>query len=381
MNEKSTRQLYPITRRNALKAASITAGAFAIGLPLSVGSVAAATTTQTMTVRSGTSSQVVGYRAGDEAGAFPTSTPNVDADLTWVHSAWSGTSHTFDADTRWIWHCDETSTTGQTMGGKPTYYVKEPIAGDVVEFEDSFTISGTPTSGTLYITADNGYEVALNGTAVGSAQVFDSGGVDWEDSDLGQTYINAQSGTWISVEDFDVSSLLTSGSNTLTILGGNEQQSTADGETNGTVTSNPGGVVYELDIEYEVESCEDCTGDLLAKYEFACVETNVDDECVAYDFVPDGSVDSGITYTAGSFTSKPDEVYEPMSVTFDTDYCDLYVLVKSGQELEVQAFTDIDGSFTVETANDGKYAISFVAIYCDSADANDALAMWDSRGE
>lgn len=377
-NTDDSNDQFPITRRDAMRATGISTGALVFGgtgLTAFTGSAAAATAS--MTVRSGTTSQVVGYRAGDDSGAFPTSEPNEAADLTWVHPSWNpDSSHDFDTETQWIWHCDETSSTGQTVGGSSTYYVKEPVAGDVVEFEEDFSIPGTPTSGTLYITADNGYEVWVNGTHVGSAQVFDSSTTDWEDSELGQTYVNASAGSWTSVESYDVSSNLTAGANTLTVLGANEQQSTADGESDGTVTSNPGGAVYELDIEYE--TCTECTGDLLAKYEFECVET-VDDECVAWDFTLEGSGDPDITYTPGNFTNKGDESSEPMSVTFGTDYCDLYVLVKSGQELEVKSFEDIDGSFTVETANDEKYAISFVAIYCDLEDAEAAYEEWESR--
>lgn len=373
-NTDNSNGQFPIKRRDVMKAAGLSTGALVFGgtgLTAFAGSAAAAPAS--MTVRSGTSSQVVGYRAGDDSGAFPTSEPNEAADLTWVHPSWNpNSSHDFDTETHWIWHCDESTSTGQTIDGSPTYYVKEPVAGDVVEFEEDFSIPGTPTGGTLYITADNGYEVSVNGTLVGSAQVFDSGGTDWEDSDLGGTYINGSAGTWTSVESYDVSSHLSKGTNTLTVLGANAQQS------GGSVTGNPGGVIYELDIDYD--TCMECSGDLLVKYEFECVETDDDDECVAWDFVPEGSGDDNITYTAGSFTSKEDESFEPMSVTFETDYCNLYVLVKSGQELEVQSFEDIVESITVETANDEKYAISFVAIYCDLEDAEAAYDEWSSKG-
>lgn len=378
MTEETDDTKWGIDRRTVLKSMGAASAAGLVGVPAFSGSVAATSHLASMTVRSGTTSQVTGYRAGDEGGAFPTSTPNTAADLTWVHPNWGpGSTHTFDTETQWIWHCDENSSTGQTVGGSPTYYVKEPVVGDVVRFEDDFSIPGTPTSGTLYITADNGFEVWVNGTKVGSDQVSDSGTTKWEDSDLGETYVNGTAGGWTSVESYNVSSDLTAGTNTLTVLGANEQQSTADGESNGTVTSNPGGVIYELDLEYE--TCTECTGDLLAKYEFGCVET-VDDECVDWDFTLEGSGDANIAYTPGNFMSKDGESFEPMSVTFETSYCDLYVLVKSGRELEVQSFEDIDGSFTVETANDGKFAISFVGIYCDLVDAEAAHEEWSKRG-
>ena len=70
-----------------------------------------------------------------------------------------------------------------------------------------------------------------------------------------------------------------------------------------------------------------------------------------------------------------------MTVDFATDYCELYVLVKSGQEFEVQSFEDIDGGITVETANDGKYAISFVQFFCTEQAALDARDAFPSKGK
>lgn len=129
------------------------------------------------------------------------------------------------------------------------------------------------------------------------------------------------------------------------------------------------------------ETCPECSEDLVAKYEFGCVETDPETgECVNWDFDLEGSGDEHVRYVPGSYESKEDEPNEPMSVTFDTDYCDLHVLVKSGRELEVQSFEDIAGSFTVDTANEEKYAISFVAIYCDVTDAQAAYDEWSSRG-
>lgn len=145
--------------------------------------------------------------------------------------------------------------------------------------------------------------------------------------------------------------------------------------------SNLGSELEAL-ISEVCEECVDCSVDgQLAKYEFACVETDPDTgECIAYDFVPEGDADDNVAYTAGSFESKEDEAFEPMTASFDTEYCELYALVKSGRELEVQSFEGIDGSVTVETANDGKFAISFVAFYCTEAAALEALESFPSRG-
>jgi hypothetical protein len=142
------------------------------------------------------------------------------------------------------------------------------------------------------------------------------------------------------------------------------------------------GAELETLISEVCDECADCSVDgRLAKYEFACVETDPDTgACLAYDFVPEGATDDGVAYAAGSFTSKAGEAYEPMTVTFDTAYCDLYALVKSGQEFEVQSFEGTDGSVTVETANDDRFAISFVAFYCTEEAADEALASFPSRG-
>jgi len=146
--------------------------------------------------------------------------------------------------------------------------------------------------------------------------------------------------------------------------------------------SNLGAELRDL-ISEVCDECTDCAVDgQLVKYEFECAETDADSgSCLAYDFVPEGDTDDGVAYTAGSFTSKDGEENEPMTVSFDTAYCDLYALVKSGQEFEVQSFEGTDGRVTVETANDEKYAISFVAFYCTEEAAIAALESFPSRGK
>ena len=141
------------------------------------------------------------------------------------------------------------------------------------------------------------------------------------------------------------------------------------------------GADLETLISEVCEECADCTVDgRLAKYEFACVEAAPDTgECLAYDFVPEGDTDDNVAYTLGSFESKEGEAFEPMTATFDTEYCDLYALVKAGRELEVQSFEENDGSVTVGTANGGTFAISFVAFYCTEDAATEALERFPSR--
>jgi hypothetical protein len=386
-----------LNRRDVMKAAGFTAGMLAIGGGVRAfsGFASAASHTASKTVRSGLDTRVVGYRAGDDPSAFPAQTMDVPANLTWVHSAWSGTSHTFDADTRWIWHGDTTDASGQVIDGEPTYYVKEPVAGDVVEFEDAFSVPGTPVSGTLYITADNGYEVWVNGTYVGSATVQD-GDVDWEDSDLSHPYVPAVSGTWSDVEAWDVSGLLQQGANTLTVLGANEQMSPDDvtdagsPEATGTVRSNPGGVIYELDLEYE--ACTDCAFDGTVKFEYV-VEEDEDGNVVFAGFVPEDAPDfDAITYD--SIESKDGEMYEPVTAVFASSLCPdtLTATVKAGPTVGPVDVTAGDDSGTLEVSivddpaftnprNGKQYAISYVEFACVDGDDGDDVVLEPPEGE
>jgi hypothetical protein len=112
------------------------------------------------------------------------------------------------------------------------------------------------------------------------------------------------------------------------------------------------------------EECAFCDEEgLLAKYEFACVEVDPDDEegCVAYDFVLDGDANENISYTAGNF--RADEDGEPSSMTVGTGYCSVWTVTKAGQDFLVAELTAEDGDVTV--TNEGSdHAISFVAFFC-----------------
>lgn len=81
----------------------------------------------------------------------------------------------------------------------------------------------------------------------------------------------------------------------------------------------------------------------------------------------------------GNFESKDGEAFEPVSATFETDYCTVYALVKAGRELDVQELVAEDGAVTAE--NVGRYAISFVAFYCTEDAAEDAAAAFPSSGK
>lgn len=126
------------------------------------------------------------------------------------------------------------------------------------------------------------------------------------------------------------------------------------------------------------ETCLECTEeDLLAKYEFNCVET-ADGECISWDFTFDGGDDSLVSYTPGSFETKPGETFEPMSATFETEFCTVYALVKAGQEFDVQELDATDGQVTASYID--PYAISFVAFYCTKEAAEAAAEAFPSNG-
>jgi hypothetical protein len=144
--------------------------------------------------------------------------------------------------------------------------------------------------------------------------------------------------------------------------------------------------------------CEEClpceSGELLAKYEYECVETELTEEeaevCVNNDFVFEKGDGDLVSY-AGDFESKDGEAFEPISATFGTEYCSVWAVVKSGQEFEVQGFGQAqseeqnrvfplsEGEFTVRTANDEKYAISFVAFFCTEQAAQDFVHDFPSK--
>ena len=128
-----------------------------------------------------------------------------------------------------------------------------------------------------------------------------------------------------------------------------------------------------------IECCEACeSSELLAKYEFTCVETDPDTgECIASDFVLKKGDGSLITYTSGNYESKVGESGEPMVATFGTDYCSVWAVVKAGRELDVQEAVQTDNEVCVKAP--GKHAISFVAFYCSEEAAQAAADAFPSR--
>ena len=127
-----------------------------------------------------------------------------------------------------------------------SYRVVNPIDGDIVCFERTFDIENEVllglVKGTLRITCDNSYEAYLNDEFIGSAQL----GEDWRTSDLTESYVNTQG--WQTVENYDISDLLKKGQNTLKIVAANEYMGPLDDQKEGTVSSNPAGLIFELRI-------------------------------------------------------------------------------------------------------------------------------------
>jgi PKD repeat protein len=162
-------------------------------------------------------------------GNVPGATYPYNAVLGWVHPNWwpGLTGYNFgypNNAAQWIWE---------------SYRPIHPVEGDIIYFERSFDIPGTPTGATIYMTCDNGYEVYINGNYLGRAQLGDG----WETSDLTEPYVNSSG--WQSVETWTVTAgMLISGTNVLLAKAANEQ---VDG---GTVDSNPGGLIYDMVYEY-----------------------------------------------------------------------------------------------------------------------------------
>jgi hypothetical protein len=158
----------------------------------------------------------------------------------------------FSSYSKWIWETAE---------------VVNPIDGDIVEFSKDFTIKGLyfiSKTGSLKITADNGYEVQLNSKFVGRAQLaenfrtaaklsndivwwYDTYPPDPKDTGGAPTY------GWSTPETWDISNMLTLGLNTLAITGVNEYCNIDEFPyTEGTVMNNPAGLRYEAHICYTV---------------------------------------------------------------------------------------------------------------------------------
>ncbi len=114
------------------------------------------------------------------------------ATLAWVHPLWNPNLTIDLAPAQWIWNSERTL---------------QPVTGEIVEFTHNFPLEGTPLTGTLAITADNGFEASLNGSLLGDSTNLTAG---WQASDLTEPWVSTDAGisTWATVRTFAVGALL-----------------------------------------------------------------------------------------------------------------------------------------------------------------------------
>jgi hypothetical protein len=225
--------------------------------------------------------------------------------------------------------------------------------GRVVRFVKKFYLPCPPSSATLHITADNGYQVSVNGNFVGSAQVAPVPG--WETSNLKKASLNTDG--WNTVENYPVNpTFFNIGANTLEVLAGNEYFNTDDGDPSaGTASNNPGGVIFELAIEYE--DCGSC-----------CMQIEMPDDLAG---APGAKVEiSGYgTFTNGQTAIMPSGktvkwrlwVNNKCSQWYDKDVDCQPLVIDSGKycPMEIQMSPDLAG------APGAKVEISGVGTYKD----------------
>jgi len=157
---------------------------------------------------------------------------------------YEGAPFTFPAGSQWIW---------------PTAQVADPINGEIAEFSKTFTIPGISVidaTGDMYVTCDNGYELKVNNAFIGRAQLADTFRTSARTNDIVWWYDSVSPPYscgggpygWQTVEKWDISGPLTTGTNTLQLTGVNE----ADTDTEcpdgvGTIESNPAGCKFSTD--------------------------------------------------------------------------------------------------------------------------------------
>jgi hypothetical protein len=160
----------------------------------------------------------------------------------------------------WIWETNIAEGPASYDTSNLLYDADAARYGRVVLFETTFNIPGNPTSATLRIAADNGYEAWVNS---GTHYRSPTAAAGWETSNLHQAWLTTSG--WQSYGTLSISgSELVNGSNTLYVLAGNEYFWSDDSPpdspvppTQGTWGNpgyhqyNPGAAIFQLDIEYE----------------------------------------------------------------------------------------------------------------------------------
>jgi uncharacterized repeat protein (TIGR01451 family) len=178
---------------------------------------------------------------------YPTEPPEA-IDSTWDNGVNWFEDNLSSAD--WIWETHLANGPTEYGIADPLYDADASISGRVVLFETTFEIPGDPTSATLRIAADNGWEAWVNaGTHHLSSTVI----AGWETSNLHEAYLKTSG--WQSYGTINIASELVSGTNTLYVLAGNEYFAADDGNTPTPASKyNPGAAIFQLDINYETEA-------------------------------------------------------------------------------------------------------------------------------
>lgn len=157
---------------------------------------------------------------------------NPAAVLTFIHNAWTAVI----PDASWIWSTD------------PVVLV--PAVDEIETFTKTFEVTGTPTSASLEIAADNDYSVKLNGSPLCS----DTTGNNFSVTD------NCP----INVLDLD------EGENTLEFTVTNKE--IAD---NLNPKINPAGLMYKLTINGECATCDQTNGWMVDYFNYTHTDTGM----------------------------------------------------------------------------------------------------------
>lgn len=161
----------------------------------------------------------------------------------------------------WIWETERAEGPASLDPSDPRYDADASSNGRVVVFQKEFDIVGIPQNSNLRITADNGWEVWVNGNYVARSATAKTAG--WELSALYESSLGSSG--WQTVGNITIpASVLLTGKNTLKILAGNEyyHPSNPNFEANNSpvpayvsnpyTQRNPGGLIFSLNVAYEV---------------------------------------------------------------------------------------------------------------------------------
>lgn len=131
-------------------------------------------------------------------------------------------------------------------------------SGEVVKFEQTFNVEGTRVTDAtkMYIAGDNGFLVFLNDQFIGQSGTIlhDYFGEDIDDAaiatvfgDLTRTNGYVEHGNWQRIYEFNLSSALQVGENTLTIFAYNTAYDTTCTTLYDPLT-NPAGIIYGFEV-------------------------------------------------------------------------------------------------------------------------------------